>query len=113
MGDVTGPTNKLPGHSHIIPNGTKCDLHDDRLAVKRIQGETDSFGSELEDMCQECFDECVLIMAEYGEEEGTYDWCKKAYKNKELRPTRDITESSSGPVYYACSKCINTNIDSL
>jgi hypothetical protein len=33
-----------------------CDQHPDRLAVVRLQGETDSFGAELNDMCTECRD---------------------------------------------------------
>ena len=57
MGDVTGPISTLPGSRHDFPDGTMCDDHPDRKAVARVQGETDSFGSELIDMCQECLDE--------------------------------------------------------
>lgn len=57
MGDVTGPVSTLPGAGHALPAGTMCDDHPDRPAVARIQGETDSFGSELWDLCEECRDE--------------------------------------------------------
>lgn len=46
MAEVTGPTSYLPGHHCKLPPGTMCDEHPDRLAIARVQGETDSFGSE-------------------------------------------------------------------
>ena len=49
-----GPVPTLPGHSCGVPTSTKCDTHPDRDAIRRIQGETDSFGCEYIDMCQEC-----------------------------------------------------------
>lgn len=54
MGDVTGPISSLPGSSHTPPNGAMCDEHPDRPAVLRVQGETDSMGSEMYDLCEEC-----------------------------------------------------------
>src|SRR3954463_12051043 len=54
MADVTGPISTLPGTGHHLPDGTMCDQHPDRPAVARIQGETDSFGCEMNDLCQEC-----------------------------------------------------------
>lgn len=33
-----------------------CDDHPDRPATHRVQGETDSFGCEYIDWCQECHD---------------------------------------------------------
>lgn len=34
-----------------------CDDHPDVPAVARVQGETDSFGCEMHDLCQACLDE--------------------------------------------------------
>ncbi|TKI01529.1 hypothetical protein FCN80_26365, partial [Martelella alba] len=57
MADISnGPVSTLPGQFSGVPAGVKCDEHHDRDAVKRVQGETDSFGCEYYDMCQECLD---------------------------------------------------------
>lgn len=51
-----GPVMTLPGARLPFPPGTTCDTegHEDRPAVARIQGETDSFGCEAADLCTEC-----------------------------------------------------------
>lgn len=100
---VTGPISSLPGAGHPLPEGgTTCDSHPERPATHRVQGETDSFGSEMIDMCDECW-------AAYKEEAkkpniGQCDWCKS--REVALRPSRDYEEGMSGPVYYVCSPCI-------
>jgi len=107
MADVTGPISTLPNSGHHVPDGTMCDDHPDRPAVARIQGETDSFGSEMHDMCEECLDEySAYLRSEQAEEDssGTCDWCKQFAKG--LRPKRDPEEGMAGPVYYVCSPCI-------
>lgn len=38
-----GPVASLPGSMHDVPDGSKCDEHPDASAVRRLQGETDSF----------------------------------------------------------------------
>lgn len=101
MADVTGPISTLPGSMHAVPEGTVCDWHPDRPAVKRIQGETDSFGSEMNDVCQECYDD---IRKSESAHEGFCDWCKAEVKD--LRPRRDYEEGLSGPVYYVCGECV-------
>ena len=78
-----------------------CDHHPDRPAVARIQGDTDSFGSELFDMCEECLEKYREELAS-DEPDGHCDWCKTDTK---LRPTRDYAEGTSGPVYYVCTPC--------
>ena len=99
MAEVTGPIRTLPGSFHST-EGAMCDEHPDRKAVARVQGETDSFGAEMYDMCQECLDEYKANL----DNSGTCDWCKKEFPK--LRPKRDIEEGSSGPVYYVCDECI-------
>ncbi|MDF3208452.1 MULTISPECIES: hypothetical protein [Mesorhizobium] len=103
MADVTGPTSSLPGSSHDFPDGTMCDDHPDRPAVARIQGETDSFGSERNDMCQECLDEHREYMKN-ADHSGACDWCKQ--HKPHLRPQRDYEEGMSGRVYEVCDACI-------
>ena len=97
MADITGPIHTLPGASHDVPDGACCDMHQDRLAVARIQGETDSFGSELYDVCQECLEE----IRNY-KDVGVCDWC---HTESALRPYRDLDEGRTGPVYRVCAAC--------
>lgn len=103
MADVTGPISTLPGALREPPENTMCDDHPDRLATTRVQGETDSFGSEMLDMCDECY-------RAYKEEEKTWDlsgtceWCEK--HKPRLRPQRDYDEGMYGRVYEVCDDCI-------
>jgi hypothetical protein len=103
MGEVTGPINTLPGASHHVPDGTVCDNHPDRPAVARIQGETDSFGSELWDCCEQCRDELRAYRRSPEARSGKCDWCKE--QATDLRDRRDIDEGSYGPVYRICKCC--------
>lgn len=99
MSHVTGPISTLPGTDHELPEGTVCDEHSDRLAVHRVQGETDSFGAELNDLCQECFEE----MRQQGNPAGRCDWC--GLESDKLRCARDFDEGLHGPVYLVCRPC--------
>lgn len=109
MSDVTGPISTLPGSCHEHPPGAMCDSHPDRPAVARVQGETDSFGSEMIDVCQECMNE----IRKHREESrcGCCDWCKSAATD--LRPRRDFEEGMSGPVYNVCGACVKRENDRL
>ena len=98
MSDVTGRISSLPGSLHKVPDGTICDDHPDRLAVSRIQGETDSFGSEMYDLCQECIDK-----ANNYKNIGRCDYCKADHRL--LHAHRDYEEGMCGPVYYICEAC--------
>jgi hypothetical protein len=106
MADTTGPISTLPGARHALPEGTMCDDHPDRPATHRVQGETDSFGCELIDMCDECHAEHKKEMAESAAERarGTCDWCRQPATD--LRPRRDYEEGSSGRVYDVCGACV-------
>lgn len=103
MGEVTGPISTPPGRFHDVPDGQMCDEHPDRPAVARVQGETDSFGAELWDMCQECLDQHRKEMAE-ADMSGTCDWCHQ--QKPRLRPRRDYEEGMYGRVYDVCDDCI-------
>lgn len=106
MGDVTGPISTLSGTGHDVPDGMTCDQHPDRLAVARIQGETDSFGCEMIDMCQECLaaDRAWRKSPEADEwRKGVCEWCENPADD--LRDARDYEEGNCGRVYRVCGAC--------
>lgn len=111
MADTTGPCSTLPGARHDLPEGATCDQHPDVPAVARVQGETDSFGSELNDMCQECLGEHRAYMRSAEAHAGTCDWCKRGAAD--LRPRRDYEEGLGGPVYDVCGACVKRENDEL
>lgn len=111
MAHVSGPTSSLPYSRHIVPTGTMCDEHPDRPAVARVQGETDSFGAEYIDCCQECADELAASREVEREKGGVCDWCHT--HQPRLSNRRDIDEGSSGPVYRVCDPCIRKDNDRI
>lgn len=94
----------LPGDVHELPKGATCDDHPDRLAVTRKQGETDSFGYEAHDLCEECLREWVAYARSENARTGKCDWCKK--DTTDLRDARDYEEGFYGPVYRVCGGCL-------
>jgi len=110
MADVIGPTSTMPGSVHKLPDKTVCDTHPDKLAVIRIQGETDSFGAELNDMCQECLDEYKKYLQE-EDTSGQCDWCKTDVQKRVT--TRDYEEGLAGRLYYVCEPCLNKYSDKI
>lgn len=109
MADVTGPISTLPGARYSAPAGVPCDRHPDRMAVCRIQGETDSMGSEMHDLCAECRDE--IAQHEREARIGKCDWCKE--QATDLRHRRDFEEGTSGPVYEVCGACVKRENERL
>lgn len=102
MSDVIGPNSFLPGH--LLPRpltAVACDNHPGVPAVVRRVGETDSFGSELVDWCQECDD--AFKLARETPANGYCDWHKG--EGEDIRPMRDYDEGMSGPLYQTCSAC--------
>lgn len=102
MADVTGPISTLPGAVRAPPAGARCDNHPERPATCRLQGETDSFGSEQHDLCDECKTE--LQAAVGSTRSGRCDWCKQ--EATDLRPHRDFEEGNCGRVYDVCGNCV-------
>ncbi len=106
MADVTGPISSMPGSRHTLPEGSTCDQHPLRPAVIRVQGETDSFGSEMVDMCAECEHEYIAYRnSDKPEDEG---YCQKppgCGGRAKLFAYRDWEEGSCGPVYHICGPC--------
>lgn len=107
MTEVTGPISSLPGASHTVPDGMMCDDHPDRPAIARVQGETDSFGCELHDMCQECVDDYRAHLCSDEAQEhrkGRCEWCKG--HAEDLRDAKDYEEGMCGRIYRVCGACI-------
>lgn len=102
MSDTTGPISTLAGARHKLPDGTMCDDHPTVPAVARVQGETDSFGSELHDLCAEC----VAELQKHANDDrcGTCEWCKS--QANDLRDRRDYDEGMCGRVYRVCGACV-------
>lgn len=96
----------LPGQVLKPEPRATCDEHSERLSVKRIVGETDSFGSEFIEMCSECYEKHKEHKDDYLTEEVLCDICNVIKTG--CRPTRDPGEGSSGRVYYACLSCTVT-----
>jgi hypothetical protein len=80
-----------------------CDDHDDRPAVRRVQGETDSFGCEYILMCQECLDKFRAYQSSEEATTGCCDWCKS--HATDLANRRDSDEGTAGPLYRVCGAC--------
>lgn len=104
MADVIGPNNYLPGQLLKVPEGMMCDEHEDRLATHRVVGETDSFGSELIDWCQDCYDNYLKGKELIGDEIHSCDHCHST--GLRTTATRDPDEGSCGPIYNLCDGCL-------
>lgn len=96
MADVTGPISSMPGSIHKLPAGMQCDDCDEP-AICRVQGETDSMGCEMMDLCQSCYDK---MKASGNEEPSWCDHCNAP--SDDVRPMRDSDEGSTGRIYYLC-----------
>ena len=114
MSDITGPISSLPGSGHSVPDGMTCDRHPDRQAVHRVQGETDSFGCEMIDMCQECWKhELAYRKSDEAKQDriGECGWCKR--EATDLCDARDYDEGMYGPVYRVCGACLKRHDDRI
>lgn len=90
---------------------TVCDEHPDRPAVTRVQGETDSMGCEMHDLCEECAAEHRAYARSTKARSGCCAWCKA--EATDLRDTRDYEEGLNGPVYRVCGTCYRRQQDRL
>lgn len=110
MADVAlHPVSTLPGEVSDFPEAAECDNHPGAPAVKRVQGETDSFGCEYYDVCAACLAE--IRAHNEADRVGVCEWCKSAAKD--LRPHRDFEEGTSGRVYRVCGACRSRETERL
>lgn len=102
MSDVIrGLVQTPPGTSFYPPPGKRCDKHSDRLAVARIQSETDAFGAEMVDCCQECA--IALQSALHAPKAVQCDRCDTP--QLDCMSWRNPDEGVAGRVYMVCSEC--------
>lgn len=110
MAGIIGPNSYLPGQEYSNNDKFMCDEHPDKKSTHRIISETDSFGSEIVDMCDEC-------LAKYKESKknddtsGECDWCKE-YADKLIKH-RNFEEGTTGIIYDVCGKCLEVESISL
>jgi hypothetical protein len=70
----------------------------------RRQGETDSFGCEMHDLCDECSKKWSEEVRN-ADTSGDCEWCKMP--SDKLFDRRDPEEGMSGRVYRVCRPCID------
>lgn len=109
MADVIGPNSYLPGQKLKVPEGMLCDECCVAHATIRVVGETDSFGSEIEDYCQACWDvfEENAKRAKEENPDADHGICDRCHCSAVCKPTRDATEGRCGPVYWYCEPCMD------
>ena len=98
-----GPNHYVTGQVLRCPYGQACDKHEERLAEVRVVGETDSFGSELVDMCQECFQDYLRDKRDAQDELVRCQLCGSVTDT--CKAWRDPEEGISGRHYMACQTC--------
>lgn len=97
---VIGPNSYLPGKKIALVEPAECE-HCQKPATCSIVGETDSFGSETSEYCDECAQK-VLDALNSVTVSGRCDICGK---DRKLRSRRDPQEGRCGPVYEVCGEC--------
>lgn len=103
MADVTGPISTLPRSIHKVPDNIQCDDCSENVASVRIQGETDSFGCKMIDLCDACY-EAYAASIKNIDTSGDCEWCKR--HAPKLLHARSYDEGMYGPVYEVCEECL-------
>ena len=103
MAAVIGPNHYVTGQVLRTPYGQACDAHPEKLAEVRVVGETDSFGSELIDMCQECFQDYLRDKRDAQDELIRCQLCGSLTDT--CQTWRDHEEGLTGRQYQACQTC--------
>lgn len=111
MAGVIGPSKYLPGQFIKAREGAVCDEHPDRPATYTMIGETDSFGSETHDMCDECKQHAISEKEKDVNAEGLCEICHTMQKG--VNEARDPSEGMYGPVYRMCPACKNKIINAF
>ena len=111
MADIIGPNSYLPGQVLKVPKGMMCDNHPEKPAVLRVVGETDSFGSELCDLCEECKQAHYKYIEEQKDLEKFCEICHGM--KKDVKPRRDPEEGSCGRLYDMCPDCYRRMTDAF
>lgn len=100
---ISGPTKFLPGTRHETEEGAICD-DCGAPATITIQGDTDSFGAEYMEFCEDCHERWEEESKEKTDTSGHCEWCDQMSNSRTL--ARDPTEGEYGPLYYICIGCL-------
>ena len=113
---VTGPISTMPNSTHSVESGAMCDNHPDRVAVTAKQGETDSFGSEIHELCDECATAWKVQASK--PRMGYCEFCTRQagspaqWVQVEVFDYRDYEEGMNGPVYQVCKSHLDSMTES-
>ena len=109
MAAVIGPNNYTPGQILKAVPGVMCDDHPEVVSVCRMVGETDSFGSEISDLCQTCFDTHLKQQANRSERPQEWSHCEDCKNaSNDVRQRRSYDESV---LRYRCNACQKAHFD--
>ena len=97
----------LPGNHRGKEETHCCDCGKETFC-NLIQGETDSFGYEVNAFCNECLGK---LREEAKNATDTCDWCDK--EKQKCVWTRDYDEGSYGPAYHVCRECYKKQMEYL
>ena len=100
-----GPNSYTPGQTLPFKvDGRVCDHGNcDQTARHCVVGETDSFGSELQYLCDHHFLDLKAALEEKKKELQLCDICKNL--SRDCTQVRDPEEGMSGRLYTVCPDC--------
>ena len=110
-------SGNVPGKFTAIVKGAsgKCDKHPGLQSIIGMIGEADSYGAEVSELCQSCYDNAVIKKAEESvanKERVAYCEIHKG-NGKDVKPFRDPDEGQSGRLYDACYSCRKEILDNF
>lgn len=103
MAAVIGPSSYRPGQTMAWKaDGRECD-NCDNVAQHAVVGETDSMGSEILHLCQECYTQLQNAIVEKQKEIRPCQICGDVTEGVQL--FRDPEEGRTGILYQTCPRC--------
>jgi hypothetical protein len=87
--------------------GDMCETHENVPAVKRLVGETDSWGSEYIPICGQCHTKWMTDLKEKENRNDPKEWviCESCKTSDQTTKHRFDPSESGGGTYMWCSKC--------
>ncbi len=116
MAYTIGPSSYKPGDFiHPPREGDVCDFHSQVESVADIVGETDSMGSEVMQVCEECRERISHHVKEYQADNAIAAKYCEIHKGMgtDVRQFRDPEEGSHGRFYDTCKDCRKKIVDAF